>query len=125
MTQYRLSNRQQKELLIRGQQIRIAIPVDPESDSSDSGVWYAKQSLPEHAEYVTGTLTQSITVALPPRDVPGTIGTLGDICDARHRPESHQIPVAVEVVIVTLTPPSMRGEMPRVMWPGWVLESEK
>lgn len=115
MKTYRLSNGQQKELMIRGQQLTIAIPTT-DTDDSDFPLQYAKRCLPEHEEMITDAESQLIMSILPGAGE-GVAGILGSISDAPS-PSPGSIAVAIECVVATLRPPRCRGEVKKVQWPG-------
>jgi hypothetical protein len=118
--QYRLSNAQQKELLIRGQQLTIAVPT-LDTDDADIARQFAERSLPEVSEHIADAWVQLIRVALPGAGK-GLTGKLGVILPEGALPKSEQITVNVEVCLVSLRPPRCRGELKKVQWPGWLLE---
>lgn len=119
---YRLSNRQQKELAIRGQQLTIAIPTFSASDG-DSPLAYAKRCLPEHSDMIADADTQLIVSILPGigDGVARILGTIADV--ATISPGS--IPVAIECAVVTIRPPRCRGESGKVQWPGMLIDGDK
>lgn len=116
MIKYSLSNRQQKELLIRGQTLRIAIPIHVDGDDHD-WLGYARRSMiADHAQYISGAepdvLWTDLSHGIGGTGVSSVLGRIVDYAnDAR-------LPVSVEVVICELTPPvTPRGAQP-LQWPG-------
>jgi len=120
MATYRLSNRQQKELLIRGQQLTIAVPA-PDTDDADFERAFAERSLPEVSEHITDAWVQLLRVALPGTG-DGISRLLGTIISPHTIASHSQIEVSIEVVIITLRPTRCRGEIKRVQWPGDKIE---
>ena len=122
MQEYRLSNGQQKELIIRGQELTILIPmpVDGPSDLCD----IVEQSLPElPADVAINCAVNLIAVAMPgtgPSDSVGAV--IGRILDGR-RPRQSDIVVQISCVVATLTPPRCRGSFKKRQWPGLLLDS--
>jgi len=110
---YRLSNRQQKELLVRGQQLLIAIPCTEDCDP----VQFARESLPEHARYVTHAEHAQVVVVHAKQGGTGLTAVLGQLYHDDCTVDG--IRCAVDVVIVTLRPlDRCRGEVDRLSWPG-------
>lgn len=112
---YSLSNRQRKELLVRGQSLRIAIPVGP--DDVDP-VQFARASLPEDHEWVTDAEIDEIMVSRS--GATGLNGLIGQILDMEYEAalQIKRIPLFCNVVIATLTPPRLRGKVASIQWPG-------
>jgi len=114
MITYRLSNRQQKELLIRGQTVQIAIPCIVDCDA----MRFARDSLPEHASYVTFAEHASVVTWLGVL-TGGLANMLGQIKHDDDDPDRlGTIPAAIEVVVATLSPPNPRGRAPLIQWPS-------
>lgn len=107
---YRLSNRQQKELLIRGQQLKIALPID---DEPDNPVAMAKQLLPEHAEYVIAAEIANVRVGQCRQNSGGVVDLLGII----DPPRDDLINYWISAIVVTLQHGRLRGEV-QLQWPG-------
>lgn len=119
MIQYRLSNRQRKELLVRGRPITIALPIaqgvsDPRA--------LAQRLLPE-IDGAAGEMIRSaevVTVYVAPRQhgtESGLAGVLGTIVDE----PGHGWCVTHEVLAVDLSPRRPRGKPLPMQWPGEVL----
>lgn len=113
-TTYRLSNRQRKELLVRGQQITIAIPAN--ADDEDA-VAFAKSSLPEDELCVSDAEWDEIAVLLTTGATDGLTGVIGEI--KTNQSGVGKLTIYVMVCVVTLTPPSRpRGKIGGIHWPG-------
>ena len=120
MQTYRLSNRQQKELVIRGQVLTVAIPVP--WDEPDDLVSFARESLLElPADVDIVAEDGEVCVSLPPMDAAGgqVTAILGHIDGLK---DGSQIAARIAVVVATLTPPRSRGRVKSVQWPGGILE---
>ena len=108
---FRLSNRQSKELLVRGQQLYIALPV-PLDESLDA-MAYARAMLPEVEEHISDARFETLEVAIQltrsPVSIADKLGAFGDVNGVRH---------TIDVVIATLTPPRCRGDRNVLEWPG-------
>jgi hypothetical protein len=116
---YSLSNRQRKELLVRGCRLFVAIPLGPDDDIDP--VKFARDSLPEDREWVTEAEIADLMVCASGA-VGGLNGLLGQILDFDFSAalNTGKVPTFVAVVIATLCPPNQRSELPRVQWPGSV-----
>lgn len=121
MQKYRLSNRQQKELVIRGQELKIVVPIgDHDVDLSQ----YVRQSIPElPSEVDLSCEIVNQPVALPPiSDDPSlTSSVLGVVLDGRDL-QNQQVAISVRCCLVTITPPRCRGRLNRTQWPGVLLD---
>lgn len=119
---YRLSNRQQKELVIRGQELKIIIPIPPTAPGNLIEI--AERSLPElPADVEISCAVDLVAVALPgggPSDSAGA--TLGRII-GENKPRQSDIVVQISCVVATLTPPRCRGSVKKRQWPGYILDS--
>lgn len=115
MQHYRLSNRQQKELILRGQELTIAIPYTDDEPSDPAG--FIRESLPELPSDIE--IRDAATELVLSRMIPGNpdtvAGRIGAITD-------HVLPsdicVQIAAVVATLHPPRCRGAMPKIQWPG-------
>jgi len=79
VTTYTLSNRQRKELLVRGTVLRIALPAPLEHDV-DPDV-FARSVLGEIAEYVSNAVEDEIVVSpriLPHKTITDVLGSIVD-----------------------------------------------
>ena len=112
---YRLSNRQQKELLVRGKILKIAIPYDEIDDCLD----FAIDSLPEHADYVMEAEIIEMRV-WPSGETNGLIGLLGEIPKDNQPNKSSAITCKMLVVIATLEPARKPTGTMRIQWPAKV-----
>lgn len=118
--QYRLSNRQLKELLVRGQSLRILLPAAADSSDDDDPVEFARERLPEQLQpLVSGAAWEEVAVAPTPHS-PGLTGVLGALISYEQSLE--QWHYLITVCAVTLTPPDCRGSMRGNQWPGSVVQ---
>jgi len=120
MIHYRLSNRQRKELLIRGRPIAISLPI---AEEVRDPIAVARRLLPEldgqAGERISRAEVATIYVApLVGSDCDGGLtAILGRIADEAC---GHWI-VTHEVLIVEISPHKPRGTMTPLQWPGGVL----
>jgi len=99
MLTYRLSDRQKKELLVRGQILEIAIPCNhPDCDP----VSYACDALREHSGHVVSAEIADLAVWRTSNASPGFPGLMGHISADKNQPSSRAIEYTVVVVIATL-----------------------
>lgn len=111
---YSLSNRQRKELLVRGRSLQIAIPIGPDEDPVD----FAKASLPEDADWITqAKISEVMCCASNSAGMPKLLGQILT-CDYESALSMQRIPLYVAVVVATLTPPKHRGSPVPIQWPG-------
>lgn len=119
MIHYRLSNRQRKDLLLRGRPLAIALPIAEEVRDT---LAVARRLLPE-IDGDIGALISHIdlaTICVAPisgRDGEGLTALLGRIVD---EPRHHWC-ITHEVLIVEISPRRPRGTMLPLQWPGAVL----
>jgi hypothetical protein len=121
MQRYRLSNQQQKQLMIRGQTITIAIPVPPGERGCDRPD-FVRKCLPElssEIEIESGIV--SLPVFFPAADIgiDGSTTILGRLVEA-----VNTVPMQVVVCVARLTPPRCRGEQKNIQWPGFFLDND-
>lgn len=115
-TTYYLSNRQQKELLIRGASIRIALPV-PDQDIDDTLSW-ARSVLPPDLRPLSREAVEDEVRVSPLFS--GSRGTLTEaLGHITANPADWTIGVAV--VIVRLAPDKPRTRDDGVQWPSHVV----
>ena len=109
---YHLSNSQRKELLLRGQQIELALPVPPHR-TPDPLAW-ARSVLPRDiAPLATAARVEALWVAAIRSPAPNLTGHLGRIV-----PDPiGTLCQRVQAVIVTLTPADHRGTREGLSWP--------
>lgn len=118
MLTYTLSNRQRKELLVRGRPLQIAIPLGP--DDVDPIGW-ARASLPEDEEWIESAECAEIIACAS--GTSGLNGMLGEIQDDYATALRKRLPpMCISVVIATLVPPSIRNGTMQIQWPGraWI-----
>lgn len=111
MITYRLSGRQAKELLTRGQQLRIAIPEPPGLAYDSDLLEFARASLPDVATYITEAVCEDLLVEPP--SGPGLTGVLGSI-----QAEPTGMCWLVPAVVATLRPVHCRGRTANIQWPA-------
>jgi hypothetical protein len=115
MLTYRLSDRQKKELLIRGQVLEIAIPCNhPDCDP----VSYACDAIPEHSGQVVSAEIADLAVWRTANASPGFTGLMGHISSERNQPSSRAIEYTVVVVIATLQAEQKPRGRVALAWPG-------
>lgn len=112
MVTYRLSNRQQKELLVRGQRLSIAIPVDYEEYADP--LEFARLAMPEHAEHIVSAEHEEILCGRALVGSSGMTGLMG-VIGGEH--DTNLIYAWISVVVVTLEHGRVRGEL-QMQWPG-------
>lgn len=113
---FRLSNRQQKELVIRGQSLTVAVPWEPtwwEADESD-----IRRMIPELPSDVEITVYDAEEIAVVYEGTTGSAAELGSIVDEDNPDPSLD---RVWIVAAKLTPMRCRGEVKRLQWPGVIL----
>ena len=115
MQTYRLSDRQKKELLIRGQILEIAIPCNY---SDCDPVAYACDALPEHSGNVVSAEIADLAVWRTANASPGFGGMMGHISSDRNQPSSRAIEYTVVVVIATLQHEQKPRGRIALAWPG-------
>lgn len=109
---FRLSNTQKKELLIRATPLRIALPTPPEDP--DNWLQWARTSLLEEGKYVTGVFVDRISVTTPSSQGLGSV--IGSIVHGE--PAYDSLTWGVDVAICNLDPPaSPRHDRLPVQWP--------
>lgn len=111
---YELSDRQRKEILVRGSQLRIALPVPP-YDLEDPLVW-ARDVLPADIRQLAISAEEAEIAVKAMRTttaVPTLTSHLGEIVED----DTHMYCQTVVVVVVTLRPQHCRRDFPRVQWP--------
>lgn len=119
MQRYRLSNQQQKQLMIRGQAITIAIPIPPGLRPTDL-TGFVRETIPElSTEVEIEAKLQTIPVYFPAADIgaEGSTTILGRLVES-----ANTVPMQVIVCIAHLVPPRCRGEQKNVQWPGFFIE---
>lgn len=117
--QYRLSNRQRKELLVRGQQLTILLPASADtSDQTPARDWAARLLPPDVAPLVHSADWDEAIVT-PTRDRAGLSRILGRIL-AEGDAAQHWHSVVI-VCRVTLRPLDCRGVLERPQWPESVV----
>lgn len=117
---YRLSNRQAKELLVRGQQLVIYLPCPAVPDPGDARD-FARSSLDVEQHLVDDADWVDVAVQ-PGAGGEGLDGLLGQILtDEQAATRWH---VTLVVCAATLIPPRCRGSIDRPQWPGSVIYGE-
>jgi hypothetical protein len=112
---YRLSDRQKKELLIRGQVLEIAIPCNhPDCDP----VAYAQDALPEHSGNVTSAELADLAVWRTANASPGFGGLMGHISSDKNQPSTKAIEYTVVAVIAQLQYEQKPRGRVALAWPG-------
>ena len=111
-----LSNRQRKELLVRGREIRIAIPAPPDSQS-----WTPGEALKFARAVLVGLESATVTSARRGeiRVVPGggDEGGLTSLLGAMRPIDADEWTIGVTVIDATLSPQSARGTQMPLQWP--------
>lgn len=119
MITYRLSNRQRKELRIRGVGLVIAIP-EPWDGDEDDALAFARAALPEDSEEIASAEWDDIPVELPAGG-PGLAGVLGAILPPDPPPCLHLV---VRVALVRLRARNERHCHSAPQWPGVAISGE-
>lgn len=112
---FRLSNRQQKELVIRGQSLTVAIPWQHDHEADESDI---RRMIPELPSDVEITVYAAEEIAVVYEGTTGSAAELGSIVDDDNPDPSLD---RVWIVAAKLTPPRCRGEVKRLQWPGVIL----
>lgn len=114
---YRLSNGQRKELLVRGRQLRIALPVPPVEPPIPLA-WARSVLTADIASLAIEARVGWLWVQmLRPREPKGLGGHLGVIVDD----PLGTLCQCVRVVLVTLRPDHCRHTKHAIQWPGSVV----
>lgn len=121
--QYRLSNRQRKELLVRGQQLTILLPASADtSDETPAREWAARllsddvAPLVHSAEWGEAIVTPSTAQA-------GLGAVLGQIVPEEDAAQHwHSVVIVCRVV---LRPRDCRGVLERPQWPDSVVFGDR
>ena len=116
MITYRLSGRQAKELLGRGQVLRVAVPWPPGSEAAPLEI--ARTALPDVAAYVVAA--DECELCVTPPGGPGLTGYLGRIQD-----QPYGLCWLLPAVVATLRTPSARGKPGPIQWAGTAYCSDK
>lgn len=111
MITYRLGARQAKELLARGQQLRIAIPEPPGLPYDADPLAFARAALPDVATHIVEAVREELPVEPP--SGPGLTGVLGSI-----QCEPSGLCWLVPAIVATLRPVHCRGRHPNIQWPA-------
>jgi hypothetical protein len=111
---YILSNRLRKELLVRGCPIQVAIPLGIDLDVDPLA--FAEAALPEESEWITQAEAGDVYVFHSPST--NLTKLLGQICEYDWAVQYGHLPISVNVVLATLTPPRPRNAMIGPVWPG-------
>lgn len=115
---YHLSNRQRKELLVRGTQLRLALPVPPHA-VDDPRDWAASVLTTDVRDMVTEAEETELTVSAIRRTANDQlVSHLGEILD----PDCGQYLLTVVVILVTLRPPNCRHTS--LAPPQWPMQVE-
>lgn len=119
MTRYRLSNRQRKELLVRGAELRIALPAPPED--ADALAW-SREVLPRDVAHMIVSADETELLVEPTIQVrrPETLTELlGAIVPET---QARAWGVCVAAIVVTLRPADCRHPgRPEPQWPQDVI----
>lgn len=111
---YRLSNAQAKELLVRGTELQIALPVPPH-EVADPLAWARSALEPQIAELCVEAEETELSVAALRKPTPRTLADhLGHI---HHDGSPQQLLQTVVVILVTLRPRQRRHTASRIQWP--------
>lgn len=111
MITYRISARQAKSLLNRGQQLRIAIPEPPGLPYDADPLEFARAALPDVATYIVEAVREMLPVEPP--SGPGLTGVLGSI-----QVEPSGLCWLVPAIVATLRPVHCRGRQHNIQWPA-------
>lgn len=114
---YHLSNGQEKELILRGQQLQIALPVPPH-EVDDPADW-ARSVLDEDiAECVTAAVEDEVWCVAPAVTARSN-STLSAHWGSITGEPAGKLSLRVVVILVTLTPTRrFRGTRPGISWPS-------
>lgn len=111
---YTLSNRLRKELLVRGCPVQVAIPLGLDLDVDPMA--FAQEALPEESEWITEAEAGDVYVFHNPSG--GLVTLLGQICEYDWAVQYGLLPMSVNVVLATLTPPRPRNAIIGPVWPA-------
>lgn len=116
---YRLSNRQRKELLVRGQQLTILLPASADTSDDTSAREWAARLLPDDVAPLIHSAEWGEAIVTPSHDRTGLSSVLGRIL-AEEEAARHWHSVII-VARVVLRPHDCRGVMERPQWPESVV----
>lgn len=123
MPHYLLSSNQQKELLIRKQKVKVALPAPPE-DAPDLVAW-ARSVLPRELSPLVRSAEQEIIEVVPKvYSAPAPQQNLTDVLGAivgPTPPAPGLLIIGVDAVVVLLAPDNPRGGPAPMKWPGNVI----
>lgn len=116
---FRLSSRQQKELLVRGTPLLIVLPAPRDCPETDADLLtWSRHAIREHSQYAKRAYREDICVAPDAGD--GLSGVIGQIVHGR----ADSLCWWVDCVLVELDPPTPpRHPRSRAQWPGVALAS--
>jgi len=108
---YRLSGRQAKELVARGQQLRIAIPEPLDLPDDCDLLAFARDSLPASGGEIVEA--ERIELSIEPGAGPGLTGLIGAIQE-----QPRGFGWLVPAVVVTIRPAKRQGRVDKIQWPA-------
>jgi hypothetical protein len=109
---YRLSGRQAKRLVARGESLRIAIPEPPDLPDDCDLLGFAREALPASGGEIVEA--ERIELSVEPGAGPGLTSVLGSI---QERPSG--LCWLVPAVVVTIRPTAHeRGQVDKIQWPA-------
>lgn len=115
---YLLSNRQRKDLLVRGTELQIALPVPPH-EIDDPTDW-AKSVIPSDLrDMVFGSAEETeVYVRALKKDLRDDLTShFGEIYE---EPDADSLMLTIVAVVITLRPPNCRHKFDKIQWPGKV-----
>lgn len=118
---FRLSNRQRKELLLRGTPLLIVLPAPRDCPDDDADVLkWARHALDEDKRYVTRAYRDDVCVT--PHGGDGLAGVIGQIVQGR----ADELCWWVDCILVELDPPTTpRHPRSRSQWPAAAITAHK
>ncbi len=118
-TTYHLSNRQRKDLLIRGTGLTIAIPQPWDLSDDDDPAEFARRSLPEDRDAVESAGWTDIAVSMPAGGA-GLAGVFGAILSPSREIPVTTLHLVIRVALARLEARDERRRHATQQWPGRV-----
>lgn len=126
MLRYSLSSSQQKELLIRGQPLLIAVPMRKDCDSDEAATQLAREwlLLPDGVRVVSAQVQEiEVEAALKGADRRNLTEVLGTILGDRANRENAVVLTRHVVLLAIVRGPQERHPLKSPQWPGGRLDA--
>jgi hypothetical protein len=116
---YELSNRQKKELVERGQEMTLAIPLPSWIESDADMMEHLREMLPINHEWIKSAYITTLDVRLTGARGSGLTGIIGEIVHEQTDEEEHII-VEMSVALVDLCAVTRPRGRVKTQWPASV-----